>query len=187
MIKSLYPCFQHWSEKGSIYLISDTHFNDKDRIFMGYYINEREQYNILKKILTKNDTLIHLGDVGNPDWLHSLPCYKVLIMGNHDSGQIKWWFEEIYTGPLWISQKLVLSHEPLIIQTWDTAQTIAFNIHGHDHNDIKRDFHLNLAQNVYGYIPLNLNQFIKSGELKKIKDIHRVTINNATKGKNNGM
>lgn len=90
MIKSLYPCFQHWSEKGSVYLISDTHFNDKDRIFMGYNIDEREQYNILKKILTKNDTLVHLGDVGNPDWLHSLPCYKVLIMGNHDSGQTRW-------------------------------------------------------------------------------------------------
>lgn len=67
----------------------------------------------------------------------------------------------------------------LLFRLGGTAQTIAFNIHGHDHNDIKRDFHLNLAQNVYGYIPLNLNQFIKSGELKKINDIHRTTIDNA--------
>lgn len=179
MIDTLYPCFKRWSQKGSVYIIGDTHFDDSDRVFMGYEISEEEQIKYLKKYCTKQDTLIHLGDVGNPDWLHSLPCYKVLIMGNHDSGQTRWWFDEVYTGPLWISQKLVLSHEPLITQTWETAQTIAFNIHGHDHNDTKRDFHLNLAQNVYGYIPLNLNQFIKSGELKKINDIHRATIDNA--------
>lgn len=80
MIKSLYPCFQHWSEKGSIYLISDTHFNDKDRIFMGYYIDEREQYNILKKILTKNDTLIHLGhDLQKNKWCkeNNLPLIRI--------------------------------------------------------------------------------------------------------------
>ena len=188
MIKSLYPCFQKWSEKGSIYLISDTHFNDPDRIFMGYYIDERKQYNILKKILTKNDTLIHLGDVGNPDWLHSLPCYKVLIMGNHDSGQIKWWFDEVYTGPLWISQKLVLSHEPIDIQSWSWIEgegsNITFNIHGHDHENKTLDYyHLNICQNIYGYMPLNLGQFIKEGYLKNIRDIHRVTIDNATNEK----
>lgn len=187
MIESLYPCFQHWSEKGSVYLISDTHFNDKDRIFMGYYIDEREQYNILKKILTKNDTLIHLGDVGNPDWLHSLPCYKVLIMGNHDFGQIKWWFDEVYSGPLWVSQKLVLSHEPIDIQSWSWIEgegsNIAFNIHGHDHGNKTLDYHhLNICPNIYGYMPLNLGQFIKEGHLKNIKDIHRVTIDNATNG-----
>lgn len=189
MIKSLYPCFQHWSEKGSVYLISDTHFNDKDRILMGYNIDEREQYNILKKILTKNDTLVHLGDVGNPDWLHSLPCYKVLIMGNHDSGQTRWWFDEVYTGPLWISQKLVLSHEPLTLKNWEWVEEeetcIAFNIHGHNHNNATNNsyYHLNIAQNVYGYVPLNLNEFIKHGYLKRIKDIHRITIDNATERK----
>ena len=41
MIKTLYPCFQHWSEKGSVWIISDTHFDDCDREYMGY--------NILKK------------------------------------------------------------------------------------------------------------------------------------------
>ena len=40
MIKSLYPCFQHWSEKGGVYLVSDTHFKDLDRDYMGYFISK---------------------------------------------------------------------------------------------------------------------------------------------------
>lgn len=40
MIDSLYPCFRYWSEKGSVYLISDTHFKDLDRAFMGYNISK---------------------------------------------------------------------------------------------------------------------------------------------------
>lgn len=181
MIDSLYPCFKHWSNKGSVYIIGDTHFDDSDRIFMGYTYTENMQISILKAVCTKNDTLIHLGDVGNPKYLNELKCYKVLIMGNHDQSikEMRKYFDEVYSGPLWISKKLVLSHEPLITQTWETAQTIVFNIHGHDHDGTKRYFHLNLAQNVYGYMPLNLNQFIRSGKLKKINDIHRATIDNA--------
>lgn len=224
MIKSLYPCFQHWSKNGAVYLVSDTHFKDLDRKYMGYFISNEDQWYILNDTCHKNDTLIHLGDVGDLEYIKRLKCYKVLIMGNHDQGKenfqkkieifdldgysekerkemeregaIDYWsydftkpfikgyksnnlFDEVYSGPLWISQKLVLSHEPVYLQTYDTAQTIAFNIHGHDHNGQGRNFHLNICQNVYGYIPLNLNQFIKSGELKKINDIHRTTIDNA--------
>lgn len=37
MINSLYPKFRHWSEKGSIYLYSDPHFDDEDMAeFFGY-------------------------------------------------------------------------------------------------------------------------------------------------------
>ena len=179
MIKSLYPCFQHWSEKGSVYLVSDTHFKDLDRKYMKYYISEEDQWYLINDTCHKNDTLIHLGDVGDLSYIKRLKCHKVLIMGNHDESidKAREVFDEVYSGPLWISQKLVLSHEPIFTQTWDTAQTFAFNIHGHDHNGTKRDFHLNICQSVYGYVPLNLNQFIKSGKLKSIEDIHRITIN----------
>ena len=36
MIKTLYEIFQHWSVKGSVYLLSDLHLNDDDdRTFTG--------------------------------------------------------------------------------------------------------------------------------------------------------
>lgn len=185
MIKSLYPCFQHWSEKGSVYLISDTHFYDKDREYMGYNIPESVQLERITSICHKNDTLIHLGDVGSPEWMNKIKAYKVLIMGNHDQSieKMKEYFNEVYSGPLWISQKLVLSHEPISTLLWDYFFTpsFVFNIHGHKHDLKENDmYHLNLAQNVFGYVPLNLNQFIKSGKLKNLKDIHRITIDIAT-------
>lgn len=183
MIKTLYPCFQHWSEKGSIYLISDTHFFDNDRKLMGYNIPESVQLERLTSTCHKNDTLIHLGDVGSIDWMKKIKSYKVLIMGNHDQSieKMQEVFNEVYSGPLWIGQKLVLSHEPIVIEDTHFGMPVAFNIHGHDHgkNFWDNQYHLNICQNVYGYMPLNLNQFIKSGYLKRIKDIHRLTIDNA--------
>lgn len=187
MIKTLYPYFQHWSEKGGIYLVSDTHFFDNDREYMGYHISNEDQFYLLKDTCHKNDTLIHLGDVGNLEYIKKLNCYKVLIMGNHDQSveKMKEYFDEVYSGPLWISQKLVLSHEPIVIEDSHFGMPIAFNIHGHDHgkNFWDDEYHLNICQNIYGYVPLNLNQFIKSGYLKKIKDIHRLTIDNAIANK----
>ena len=223
MIDSLYSIFQHWSKTGSVYIISDTHFEDSDREFMGYNITEEEQIKILKKIVHKQDTLIHLGDVGDPSYFKDFQCYKVLIMGNHDQSKTKfeqkyteidldnlndeeiklkerkheidYWsyefhspfkrgyksnnlFNEVYDGPLWISQKLVLSHEPLSICFDTTNAPIAFNIHGHDHSGkYYDDCHLNICQNVFGYEPLNLKSFIKKGFLSSIPSIHRATIN----------
>lgn len=117
MIKTLYKPFQHWSEKGSVYLISDTHFDEDDRKLMGYKISEQDQIYLLNEFCHKNDTLVHLGDVGNPEYMDKLKCHKVLLMGNHDTAptQMEKYFEEVYTGPLWIAEKIVLSHEPLQI------------------------------------------------------------------------
>ena len=190
MIKSLYPCFQHWSEKGGVYLVSDTHFKDLDRKFMGYYVSEEDQFYLLKDTCHKFDTLIHLGDVGDLSYIERLKCHKVLIMGNHDQSieKMQEVFDEVYSGPLWISKKLVLSHEPICVTDWnwlnEEDESIAFNIHGHDHGGNTKDYyHLNICQHVYGYVSLNVNQVVKSGRFKNINDIHRVTINKATEKK----
>ena len=178
MIKTLYPTFQKWSARGSIYIISDTHFDDTDREYMGYNITEKEQIYLLNKFCHKNDTLIHLGDVGNPEYINQLKCYKVLIMGNHDQSaeQLKYYFDETYTGPLIIAKKILLSHEPLNVN-W------ALNIHGHDHSGTEYKNGLNLVPNIFGYFPLNLQQVINKGLLKNIKSIHRQIIDAATERK----
>lgn len=190
MIKTLYPVFQKWSDTGSVYLVSDTHFEDEDRRLMGYKISEEDQAEILKRRCHKNDTLVCLGDVGDPSYFGRIRSHKVLIMGNHDETKSKFepYFDEIYSGPLWISEKLVLSHEPICIESGITRRPIAFNIHGHDHSGeyYNDDYHLNLAQNVFGYEPLDLSKFIKSGLLRHIKSIHREVIDEATRRKKDG-
>lgn len=179
MIATLYPCFRHWSEKGSVYLISDTHFDDPECKWMDPNWPDPWDHIIkIKKYVGKNDTLIHLGDVGNPAWMQFIKAHKVLIMGNHDQSKTKFepYFDEIYGGPLMIGEKLILSHEPLDID-W------AFNIHGHDHNPRHcwDCYHFNLAANVASWVPYDLNKdFIKGGWLTAVKNIHRITIDDAT-------
>ena len=82
-------------------------------------------------------------------------------------------FDEVYEGPLMIAEKLILSHEPVDVP-W------AFNIHGHDHAGKKRKNHLNVCADVIGYVPVNMNQFMKSGAMAHIDTIHRETIDKAT-------
>lgn len=141
---------------------------------------------IAKKIakrLHKGDTLIHLGDVGDPSyleraWKAGKRPHLVLIAGNHDRMGQMGVFDEVYTGPLVVAEKILLSHEPLDVD-W------ALNIHGHDHADAAYDdiYHLNLASNVIGYAPVRLVDIIKSGRLNKIDSIHRSTIDKARERK----
>lgn len=175
MIASLYRVFRHWSDKGSVYIISDTHFDDSDCKYMDKnWITPDEHIALINKYVRKNDTFIHLGDVGNPEYIRKINGYKVLIMGNHDQSASRFsqYFDEIYTGPLMISDRILLSHEPIY------NLDFCFNIHGHDHNnDNKGDKnHINLASNVCGYKPLNLGKWIKEGGMSKIPTIHRLTI-----------
>ena len=135
MIPTLYEPFRHWSEKGSVYILSDLHFDDADCKFM------------------------------SPEYIKDIKARKkILILGNHDAkGAYKNYFDEIYTGPLFIAERILLSHEPVYGLPW------CLNIHGHDHNNVEPYKegckHINLAANVCGYTPINLG---------KIKIISRV-------------
>jgi calcineurin-like phosphoesterase family protein len=180
MISTLYEPFRHWSEKGSVYILSDMHFDDDDCKFMDPgWITPREQIDIINKTIMKNDTFVCLGDVGRPEYIKELKVRKkILLLGNHDRrGGYTDCFDEIYAGPLFIAEKILLSHEPVYGLSW------CLNIHGHDHNNMEayKDGckHLNLAANVCDYTPVNLGKLIKDGILSDIDSIHRVTIDHA--------
>ena len=178
-LPGLYDCFQHWGEKNAVWVISDTHFGDKDiqKAFPNRPSDEELIKNINQKV-GKTGTLLLLGDVGDIECAKQLKGYKVLICGNHDAGatNYKEIFDEIYTGALIIGEKLILSHEPVDIP-W------AFDVHGHDHAGTTRKGHLNVCADVIGYTPINFNQFLKSGASSKIQTIHRETIDKATERK----
>ena len=177
MIKGLYKPFEHWGMRGGVWVISDTHFGEEDlkRVFTQRPSDET----LLKQINSKvgrSGVLIHLGDVGDLEYARRLKGYKILIMGNHDQSATKFEdiFDEIYKGPLMVSERLILSHEPLDID-W------AFNLHGHTHNSYaRRPGHLCVCVDVCGYVPINFNQFMISGLLNEIDPIHRQIIDVAT-------
>lgn len=231
MIESLYPCFKHWGEKGGIFVFSDPHFDDEDLV--NVYDDRPSADELVRRInskVGKCDTLICLGDVGALSYVPFLRGYKVLVMGNHDSGASNYqrhifkqkfdkglfqkhealdemkrfypncvysiidsydfldnspcWevcadnrlFDEVYEGPVMISPKLMLSHEPISCGTW------ALNVHGHIHARTHKNglYHYNVCADCHDYLPLNLNQFLKSGAFSYVVPIHRQTIDEAT-------
>lgn len=180
MINTLYKTFQHWSDGGTVWIISDPHFDDEDCLLMDpSWPRPDELVSKINKFVNKQDTFICLGDVGNAEWISKIRArYKVLIMGNHDKNKTELlkYFNEVYEGPLFIADKILLSHEPISLP-------FCLNIHGHDHNQkevYKEDCrHINLACNVCGFTPVNLAKLIKNGSIAGIKSIHRQTIDRA--------
>ena len=249
MLPQLYKTFQDWSAKGSVWVYSDPHFGDSDCKFMDpNWITPEEQVKKINDKVRKNDTLILLGDIGNPEYIKRIKAgYKVLIAGNHDLGLTNYkktithemreifaeyideeqykkdvtaerksfhtylyekypyakiniqeryefhspfnffdatiddnLFNEVYGGPLFISDKILLSHEPVDIP-------FGLNIHGHLHDGLgglsKDNSKYNVCSNCINYEPQNLSEIIKSGCLKNRDTIHRLTIDEATKKK----
>ena len=179
-LPGIYDMFNKaWKDYQTIYIISDTHFGDDDlKKAFPNRPSDDELVKLINSKVGKKDLLIHLGDVGDLEYMKKIRGHKILIAGNHEPGLEKYKeiFDEVYTGALIIGEKLILSHEPVDIP-W------VFDIHGHDHAGTKRKGHLNVCADVINYTPINFNQFLKSGASSKIQTIHRETIDKATERK----
>ena len=246
MLPQLYKTFQDWSAKGSVWVYSDPHFDDSDcKIMDPNWITPEEQVKKINDKVKKGDTLILLGDIGNPEYIKRIKAgYKILISGNHDVGLTNYkktvtheikeifaecvdeekyeidvaierksfhkylyekypyakiniqeryefhspfhffdatidnnLFDEVYGRPLFISDKILLSHEPIDIP-------FGLNIHGHVHDGLgglsKDNSKYNVCSNCINYEPQNLSEIIKSGCLKNRDTIHRLTIDKAS-------
>ena len=241
----LYEPFQKWYHGGTIWLIGDLHFQKDTEMEKAFgWPSAEERLDILNKFVTKNDTFICLGDVGDRlDLVAKIKAgYKVLVKGNHDKGDANYvrkvvdigWpltsedeakkqlkefhhhsilgnikpdgyisfgppnderyqlrkdnhlFDEVYDGPLFISDKILLSHERFTVP-------FAVNIHGHHHceeswmnliltstiiGDVTSAA-FNLASDVIAYTPMRLDEIIEKYPLKNIKSMHDITIENA--------
>jgi calcineurin-like phosphoesterase family protein len=176
-LSGVYKIFNdRWCNQ-TVWIISDPHFGDEElRQGMGGRPSDDAIVRFINAKVGRKDTLICLGDVGDIEFVKKLRGYKVLICGNHDVGHTVYEevFDEVYTGPLMIGEKLLLSHEPIQVP-W------ALNIHGHDHQGTKRKGCINVCADVIDYTPINLNQLLKTGIYKDVESIHRITIDGATK------
>lgn len=181
VLSGVYKTFmKRWEGFQTAWIISDLHFGEDD--LKRAFPNRPSDDELVRRINAKcgrKDILFVLGDCGDLEYVKKLRGYKVLIMGNHDTGATKYEevFDEVYEGALIIGEKLILSHEPVEIP-W------AFNIHGHNHNQKKNQKnHFNVCADVLGYLPINFNQFLKAGHMANVYTIHRETIDGATERK----
>ena len=180
-LNGVYQIFNERWCKQTVWIYSDPHFNDAELAEkIAGRPSAQEQIQMINSKVGRCDTILFLGDIGDIECAKQIRGYKVLICGNHDAGRTNYEgvFDEVYSGPLMIGEKLLLSHEPVDVP-W------VFNIHGHIHDPRHKDDnnHLNVCSDIINYTPINLNQLLKSGISSKVQSIHRTTINKATKRK----
>lgn len=189
MIEQLYPCFRHWSDGCSVWIYSDPHFDDPDSKLMNpNWPDPDEQITNINSVVNKNDTLILLGDIGDFIYVNRLHGkQKILLTGNHDVKSCIYdgMFTEIYDGPLFIGDRILLSHEPISCASIYGLAPIVLNIHGHCHNTPQKYFEhgtavLNVCSDVINFHPVNLKSLIKDGWLKNVENYHRATIDYAS-------
>lgn len=151
------------------YFIADTHLNHENiikycnRPFENS--NEMNEYIINKwnSVVTKNDIVYHLGDVGfgSTDELKELVGRlngtKILIRGNHDykrgvNGWKKVGFSEVYKKKL-VLGNLILTHEPIEVEE------NYINVFGHIHDKplderFNKNSHICVSCDVIDYTPI---------------------------------
>lgn len=182
ILSGVYKTFMNrWEGFQTAWIISDLHFGEDD--LKRAFPNRPSDDELVRRINAKcgrKDILFVLGDCGDLEYVKKLRGYKVLIMGNHDTGATKYEevFDEVYEGALIIGEKLILSHEPVQIP-W------AFNFHGHNHAGKAHPdkMHMNVCADVLGYVPAHLNSLLNGGIAKHVYTIHRETIDGATERK----
>lgn len=163
-----------------IYIISDTHFNH-DKI-IEYCGRPKDHEQLLRSGMYRiqsEDMLIHLGDICIGDdsrvhneYIESLPCRKILVMGNHDTKSASWYMEHGWNFAcdsfrLKYAGKIIhFSHKP---EAWDGVWEI--NVHGHLHNLGHREneykelkqWHRLYSPELMCYQPIELAKFIQFG------------------------
>ncbi len=156
-------------------IISDTHFGHEnilrfERRNQFKTIEEHDEtiLRVWEKCLRKlkrTDTFYFLGDFcargKEPFYIDKLllpmneaPCKKVMIMGNHDKDIDKellyGLFDEVYDYPIYISNRVVLSHFPCAV--YDSQ----VNVHGHTHGmELYDANHICASVHVNRYAPVS--------------------------------
>lgn len=152
--------FNHydWNQQHGIITFERTQFNT---------IEEHDQclINTLESISNKfgeRSKFWFLGDFGDLSYLYIFNFFRekgisvYFLLGNHDHVEdipyIENFVDKVYQYPIYISQKIVLSHFPVAVYP-DQC-----NIHGHLHGSKLQDInHINASIHVMNYLPVTDN------------------------------
>lgn len=156
------------------YFLSDCHFRHwNDKVNFGIINFERNQFQtieehdeylvqMIQKLceqLNEKDEVWNLGDFGSLDFLfisnliRETGAKSYFVYGNHDRqkdlAKFEKYFDKVYFYPVFLSQKLVVSHFPVAVYP-DTI-----NIHGHTHGaDLKSINHVCASIHIINYKPI---------------------------------
>ena len=163
----------------SMFITADTHFGHSKLWDTWEHRKEGFEEELIKawnSVVTKNDNVLHLGDLSicnkekTMEWTEQLRGKKYLIRGNHDGSSDTWFrdcgFEVIPNAYQKFGQKddtyihVLFTHEPAfdLPKNW-------YNIHGHLHGDDHRGIettekHFDVGVDAAGDEPLKLSEIL---------------------------
>lgn len=163
------PHFAHGNAERGIITFERTQFNtieEHDKFLIEKFTEWAEKANSL-------DEFWVLGDWGNTDYLYLMDMFKCktcFVYGNHDSHsdfeKFQLHFDKVYEYPVYLSNKLVVSHIPVAVYEDQ------INVHGHLHGAVlDSPNHLCCSLHVHNYLPLT-DQHI-NGQFGKLPKYNR--------------
>lgn len=173
---------QEFSVSQKTYFIADTHFNDsnilrfENRPFGNVDEMNTSLVNQWNNIVTEDDTVYMLGDIGDVKFLKHLNGKKYLIKGNHDTETNEFYrnagFIEVYDHPIILDSFWILSHDILYV----SDNTPYANLFGHVHNSpIIKDYsshHFCVSAERIEYAPVSFGH-IKNALLTSQKEVRK--------------
>ncbi len=164
------------SQSPQTYFSSDFHFNHYANgrgiitfeRFQFKTIQEHDQFLVntitnWSKRWASGSEFWFLGDWGNINYLWTIDLLKsagiqcYMIMGNHDNlvdkKEFEKYFDIVYEYPIFLSQKLVLSHYPVAV--YDDSINICGHLHG---SKLKNKNHINANIHMANYQPISNKQ-----------------------------
>ena len=150
------------------YFVSDPHFGHKAiASFERHCFNSTQEHDdfLIEKFaqwatkLKPEDEFWVLGDWGDTEYLllmDMFECKTYFVYGNHDLQadikKFKLYFDEVYEYPVYLSNKLVVSHIPVAVFEDQ------INIHGHLHGAVlDSNNYICCSLHVANYTPINDN------------------------------
>jgi calcineurin-like phosphoesterase family protein len=169
----------------NIYFSSDWHFDHKDIINFerNHFASVQEHNDYLIAMIkqwakkwTPGSTLWFLGDFGNLDflWVFDMLMERGIVvnfmLGNHDKqediSKIEMYVSKVYEYPIYLSQKLVISHYPVAV--YEDSINVCGHLHGsklQDRNHIIASIH------VADYKPISMQNI--NGSFGKLPRFNR--------------
>lgn len=152
------------------FFLSDTHFTHKNILKFERTqfatIEEHDEflvrmYRDLAKKMCPGDTVYHLGDWGNIEflWVNDIlrerGAKTVLVMGNHDRKEyipeFQKYFDEVHEYGIFLTNRVLLSHRPYML-----AEPGVLNVCGHLHGStLNSRNHLVVSLEAINYKPVN--------------------------------
>ncbi len=154
------------------FVIADTHFGEENNLtYFNRPFKDVDDMNegMVRRwnsVVMPEETVFHLGDVGDPSYVKRLNGHKILIMGNHDrKHSMDFWreagFDEVYRFPILYNDFILLQHEPPVYINEELPYAWIYgHVHSFDTYETLTKRTCCVSVERWNYTPVDINEII---------------------------